>query len=40
MIAPISDSTLMVVPVSASIQMMPAKAPGNAIMMMNGSTQD
>jgi len=28
------------VPVSASIQMMPASAPGNAIMMMNGSTQD
>ena len=40
MIAPISDTTLMVVPVSASIQMMPMSAPGTAIMMMNGSTQD
>ena len=40
MIAPISDTTLIVVPVSASIQMMPISAPGTAIMMMNGSTQD
>ena len=40
MIAPISDSTLIVVCVTASIQMMPISAPGTAIMMMNGSTQD
>ena len=40
MIAPISESTLIVVPVSASIQRMPTSAPGTAIMMMNGSTQD
>ncbi len=40
MIAPISDMTLMVVPVSASIHKMPMSAPGTAIMMMNGSTQD
>ena len=40
MIAPISDMTLSVVPVSASIHMMPMSAPGTAIMMMNGSTQD
>ena len=40
MIAPISETTLIVVPVRASIQMMPISAPGTAIMMMNGSTQD
>ena len=40
MIAPISDITLMVVPVSASVQMMPSNAAGTAIMMMKGSIQD
>ncbi len=40
MIAPISDSTLIVVPVIASVQRMPTSAPGTAIMMMKGSTQD
>ena len=40
MIEPISDSTFSVVPVSASIQRMPTRAPGTAAMMMNGSTQD
>ena len=40
MIAPISDSTLMLVPVSASIHRMPIRAPGTAIMMISGSTQD
>jgi hypothetical protein len=37
---PISDSTLIVVPVNTSIQSTPARAPGTAIMMMNGSSQD
>src|SRR5207253_3844990 len=36
MIEPISDSTFSVVPVSASIQRMPTRAPGTAAMMMNG----
>ena len=40
MIAPISDSTLIVVCDSASIHTMPISAPGTAIMMMNGSTHD
>src|SRR6266849_4637020 len=40
MIAPIIDSTLIVVPVSTSIQSTPASAPGIAIMMMNGSSHD
>ena len=40
MIAPIRDSTLMVVPVTASIQRMPISAPGTAIMMISGSSQD
>ncbi len=40
MIAPIRDSTLMVVPVKASIHNMPTSAPGTAIMMISGSTQD
>src|SRR5213076_1193039 len=40
MMEPISDSTFSVVPVRASIQRMPTKAPGTAAMMMNGSTQD
>ena len=40
MIAPISDGTLSVVPVRNSIHRMPAMAPGRAVRMMNGSTQD
>ena len=40
MIAPMNDSTLSVVPVTASIQRMPTSAPGTATMMMNGSSHD
>ena len=40
MIEPMSDTTLIVVPVSASAQRMPMNAPGTAIMMMNGSSHD
>jgi len=40
MIAPISEGTLTVVPVTKSIQRMPASAPGSAIRMMSGSSQD
>ncbi len=40
MIEPMNDSTLSVVPVSASIQRMPASAPGTAPMMISGSIQD
>ena len=40
MMAPISDGTLNVVWVTNSIQTMPASAPGSAIRMMNGSSQD
>ena len=40
MIAPMSDGTFSVVPVMKSIQMMPHNAPGNAMMMMNGSVHD
>src|SRR5215210_8008048 len=40
MMAPISDITLIVVPVSTSVQTMPSKAAGTAIMMMKGSIQD
>ena len=40
MIAPISDGTLMVVWVTKSISRMPESAPGRAIRMMNGSSQD
>ena len=40
MIVPISEATLTVVLVTASIHRMPISAPGTAIMMMNGSTQD
>ena len=40
MIDPISDSTLIVVCVNASIQRMPTMAPGTATMMMNGSSHD
>ena len=39
MIAPISDGTLNVVVVIKSIQTMPAKAPGSAVIMMSGSVQ-
>ena len=40
MIAPVSDGTFSVVCVSSSIQQIPASAPGSAVMMMNGSSQD
>ena len=36
----IKEGTLKVVPVTNSIQRMPAIAPGRALRMMNGSTQD
>ena len=39
-IDPISDTTLIVVPVSTSIHNIPIKAPGSASMMMNGSSHD
>jgi hypothetical protein len=39
-IAPISAGTLRVVCVRYSIQSMPANAPGRAIRMMKGSSQD
>ena len=40
MMAPVSAGTLKVVPVSSSIQQMPASAAGSAVMMMKASTQD
>ena len=40
MMAPISEGTFRVVPVRNSIQAIPARAPGNAVMMIKGSTQD
>ena len=40
MIAPISDGTLSVVPVTNSIHKIPAIAPGSAVRMMNGSSHD
>ena len=40
MIAPINDGTFKVVCVTNNIQRMPASAPGSAVRMMNGSTQD
>ena len=40
MIVPISEGTFKVVPVKKSIQTIPASAPGSAVMIMNGSTQD
>ena len=40
MIAPISEGTLMVVWVTNSISRMPDSAPGSAIRMMKGSSQD
>ena len=40
MMAPINDGTLSVVPVTNSIHKIPAIAPGSAVRMMNGSTQD
>ena len=39
MIAPIRAGTLSVVSVICKAQATPAKAPGNAVMMMNGSSQ-
>ncbi len=38
--APVSDGTFSVVCVSSSIQQIPASAPGNAVMMMKGSSHD
>ncbi len=40
MIAPVRAGTESGVPVMKSIHTMPASAPGNAVMMMNGSVQD
>ncbi len=40
MMAPVSAGTDRWVPVMNSIQQMPASAPGRAVMMMKGSTQD
>ena len=40
MIAPIREGTLKVVCEAKSIQTMPTRAPGRAVMMMNGSLQD
>ena len=40
MMEPISEGTLRVVLVTNSIQMIPHRAPGRAMMMMKGSTQD
>ena len=40
MIAPVSDGTFSVVWVISSIQQIPASAPGNAVMMMKGSSHD
>src|SRR6202007_346540 len=39
-IAPVREGTLNVVCVNRSIQQMPASAPGRAVMMMKGSSQD
>ena len=36
----VTGTTLSVVPVTKSIHRMPAKAPGRAVRMMNGSSQD
>ena len=40
MIMPVNDGTFKVVCVSNRIQMIPASAPGSAVMMMNGSIHD
>ena len=40
MMQPISEGTFNVVPVRKSIQRIPANAPGMAVKMMNGSSQD
>ena len=40
MIAPIKEGTFKVVRVNRSTQQMPASAPGNAVMIMKGSSQD
>ena len=40
MTAPVSDGTLSVVRVISRNQQIPASAPGNAVMMMKGSSHD
>jgi hypothetical protein len=40
MIDPMSDGTLSVVRVTNSVHRIPAIAPGSAVRMMNGSSQD
>ena len=40
MMAPVNAGTLSVVPLKNSIQAIPAKAAGSAIMMISGSIQD
>ena len=40
MIAPVSAGTDKVVPVTNSVQMMPASAPGSAMRITNGSSHD
>ncbi len=40
MMAPMRAGTLRVVPVRKSIQIMPARAAGSAVMTMKGSLQD
>ena len=40
MMAPVNAGTDSVVPVMNSIQTIPASAPGNAVMMMKGSSHD
>ena len=40
MIAPMNDSTFSVLPVAASIQSTPTRAPGTATRMMKGSMND
>ena len=40
MMAPVSDGTFKVVCVSSRAHVIPANAPGSAVMMMNGSSHD
>ncbi len=40
MIAPVRDGTFKVVWVIRSVQQIPARAPGNAVMIIKGSSQD
>jgi hypothetical protein len=40
MIAPMRAGTLKVVPVAKSIQMIPIRAQGSTVIMMNGCVQD